>query len=96
MFITERAVRVTDEGTTQEVWVFDFDQSTAALVLREWLFQSRDTKRHKWRTLRQFNRFVNRGIGFVPAKDVFIPDDVAEQVTRQLCERITVVKERTW
>lgn len=80
----------TDE-LTQEQYVFWFDDSRKTLWLDQYEIQTRETKRHKFRTVKQYKRLSSRSDYInVKKEEVPLSDQIKKNAIDKLISEIKV------
>lgn len=78
------------DGLQREVftfWIRDGQQLT--LVLDEYLFQTKETPRHKWRTQHSYSRLQSR-YAYMKREDVPLTEAIKQMAYHEFIKMITV------
>lgn len=81
--------------TSRIVWRFQVligNSDNVQLVLSEYLFQNRPSKRHNWKTVKRWDRLMNRQ-NTISLEEVDLPSTVGREVVCMLIQNITYSKE---
>ena len=89
-----KITRTTTDGLIQETWNFWYNERNTTLVLSQYIYGVRPTKRHSFVVKHTYDRLMKREsnleVDFVP-----LPDDVAAEVKALFVASITVSKNNT-